>query len=102
MGTVILTFVVILIYFIPSISAYSNKKKSAGSVLVLNALLGWTLIGWVVALVWATKKDMVDLVGKEHKNTTSATEQLEKLAELKRKGVITETEFEKQKQKILA
>jgi len=25
---------------------------------VLNILLGWTVIGWVIALVWALKQDV--------------------------------------------
>ena len=40
-------------YFIPTIVAAAKKSKRASAVAVLNLLLGWTLIGWVVALVWA-------------------------------------------------
>lgn len=29
------------------------NKANASAILILNFLLGWTLIGWVVALVWA-------------------------------------------------
>lgn len=46
-----------LIYFVPAIVAYSKKKSNAGSILVLNLFLGWTFIGWVIALVWATAND---------------------------------------------
>jgi len=28
------------------------------SIFVLNFLLGWTAIGWVIALVWALKADV--------------------------------------------
>ena len=45
----------LLIYFIPSIVGY--KKNNAGAILALNLFLGWTLIGWIVALIWATTKD---------------------------------------------
>lgn len=38
-----------LIYFIPSIVAVM-RGKSAGSVLVINTFLGWTLLFWVIAL----------------------------------------------------
>ena len=41
------------IYFIPTIVAYSNKKQNTGAICALNLLLGWTFVGWVVALVWA-------------------------------------------------
>ena len=45
----------LLIYLLPSIVGY--KKKNANAIMVLNIFLGWTLVGWVVALVWANTKD---------------------------------------------
>ena len=44
-------------YFLPAIIAFAKSKRDAGAILVLNIFLGWTLIGWVVALVWALKED---------------------------------------------
>src|SRR5436305_437114 len=41
----------VLIYFIPAI--VGKHKRNATAILVLNIFLGWTVIGWVVALVWA-------------------------------------------------
>lgn len=46
------------IYFIPYIVAKQNKKQNAGAIGALNFFLGWTLVGWVVALVWAMSKDV--------------------------------------------
>jgi len=46
----------ILIYLIPSLVAYARKVPSKFSITVLNVLLGWSLIGWVISLVWACKK----------------------------------------------
>jgi hypothetical protein len=37
--------------------AFGRSKRDAVSILVLNLLLGWTMIGWVIALVWALKQD---------------------------------------------
>jgi hypothetical protein len=37
-------------YFIPTIVAFARKHHQAGAVFAINLLLGWTLIGWVVAL----------------------------------------------------
>lgn len=48
-----LGLLVLVSYFLPSIVASSRKHHSAGSVFVLNLFLGWTFIGWVVALAWA-------------------------------------------------
>jgi predicted RNA-binding Zn-ribbon protein involved in translation (DUF1610 family) len=45
------------IYFIPYILAKQNKKQNAGAIGALNFFLGWTLVGWVAALVWAMSKD---------------------------------------------
>ena len=46
-----------LVYFMPSIIAFARSKRDLVSILLLNFFLGWTLIGWIVALVWAAKND---------------------------------------------
>jgi hypothetical protein len=46
-----------VLYFLPAIIAFARSKRDAVSILVLNLFLGWTAIGWVVALVWALKMD---------------------------------------------
>ena len=43
------------LYFLPAFVA--RHKRNAKAILVLNLFLGWTLIGWVIALVWAYVKD---------------------------------------------
>ena len=45
-------------YFLPSIVAFARSKRDAASILILNLLLGWTAIGWVIALVWSIKTDV--------------------------------------------
>jgi hypothetical protein len=40
-----------LAYFLPAIIAHN--KHNAGAILVLNLLTGWTVIGWIISLVWA-------------------------------------------------
>ena len=45
------------IYFIPFLVALKRRKADRWAILVLNLFLGWTLIGWVIALVWAFKVD---------------------------------------------
>jgi len=47
--------IIVLIYFLPSI--IGKNKKNASAILVLNLFLGWTFIGWVVALIWSYTKD---------------------------------------------
>lgn len=41
------------IYMIPAIVAAFRKLPSANSIAVVNIFLGWTFIGWVVALAMA-------------------------------------------------
>jgi uncharacterized membrane protein len=94
-----LIFIIILIYFLPTISAFERKKKNTSSIFVVNFFLGWTLIGWVVALSWALSKDDKHVVTVEKKDTSG---EIAELFELKEKGVITEEEFKQQKQKILS
>lgn len=40
-------------YFLPTLVAISRQRKNKMSIFVLNFFLGWTFIGWVIALVWA-------------------------------------------------
>jgi uncharacterized paraquat-inducible protein A len=53
-GIFLLIFGAIL-YFIPTIVATSRRVRNAGSVVVVNLFLGWTLIGWVVALAMSVR-----------------------------------------------
>ncbi len=41
------------LYFLPAIVAAVRHTHNATGILLLNLFLGWTLIGWIVALVMA-------------------------------------------------
>jgi len=41
------------LYFLPSIIAGIKKHPNKNSILVLNIILGFTGIGWLVLCVWA-------------------------------------------------
>ncbi|HEV2378694.1 MAG TPA: superinfection immunity protein [Terriglobia bacterium] len=47
----------IALYFMPYIVASAREKRNKGAIGALNFFLGWTLIGWVIALVWALCHD---------------------------------------------
>lgn len=42
-------------YWLPSIVAWERKVPNLWSIVVINGLLGWTLIGWVVCLAMAVR-----------------------------------------------
>jgi hypothetical protein len=44
-------------YFIPTLVAGHLKHRQFVGILLLNVFLGWTFIGWVAALIWATIRD---------------------------------------------
>ena len=52
----------LVFYFLPAIIAFARSKRDAVPILVLNFFLGWTAIGWVIALVWALKQDVPAVV----------------------------------------
>jgi Superinfection immunity protein len=54
-GPMIVVAVVLGVYFLPSIIANHRKVPNQGSVFVINLFLGWSLIGWVVALAMAAR-----------------------------------------------
>jgi nitric oxide reductase large subunit len=43
------------VYLLPSL--VGRRSRRAGAIAWLNVLLGWTVIGWVVALLFAMKAD---------------------------------------------
>ena len=47
----------IVVYFIPSYVAHQNNHIQKTPILILNIFLGWTFIGWLIALIWATMKN---------------------------------------------
>lgn len=47
-------FLILLVYFVPFFIANHRRHKNQVPIFFLNLLLGWTLIGWVGALIWAS------------------------------------------------
>lgn len=54
-GVVVLVLIGIACYFIPTLVAVLRHVPNIGSVAVVNVFLGWTFIGWVVALAMACR-----------------------------------------------
>lgn len=43
----------LIAYFLPSLVASRRKHSNLGAIQALNIFLGWTFIGWVIALIWS-------------------------------------------------
>jgi hypothetical protein len=52
---VILAVLGVAAYWAPSITAGVRRVPNTGSVIVVNLFLGWTAVGWVVALAMACR-----------------------------------------------
>lgn len=91
----------LFLYFMPSLIAYNHNKTQKLPILLLNIFLGWTLLFWVICLVWACTEEKPTIKNETVAQKMTTTEELEKLAELKEKGIITEDEFNKKKSQIL-
>ena len=54
-GEGIMALLLIVLYFLPSLIAI--KKKNTNAITVANLFFGWTIIGWIICLIWACTKD---------------------------------------------
>ena len=46
-------FVIAFIYLVPSLIAEARGHESKVAIFIINLLLGWTFLGWVIPLIWA-------------------------------------------------
>jgi hypothetical protein len=54
--------VLFLLYFIPSMVAVNRKHNNALAIFLTNLFFGWTILGWVIALIWASTNNRKELV----------------------------------------
>lgn len=47
-----------VMYFVPSIIALAKSKPNTLTIFLINFFLGWSLIGWIVALVMALRDEV--------------------------------------------
>lgn len=55
MPSFLLLTVLASIYFLPSIIVGIRNHPQLVGIVLLNTLAGWTVIGWLVALIWSVR-----------------------------------------------
>jgi Superinfection immunity protein len=50
LATLVLILLVLGVYWLPSILAWSRRHPELVPIVLVNALLGWTVVGWVWAI----------------------------------------------------
>ena len=95
---ILIILFVIYIYFLPANIAYSKNHENKVAILVLNILLGYTGIAWLILFFWACSATTNYI---EIEKTPTIAKEIEELADLKKKGIITEEEFENKKAQLL-
>jgi hypothetical protein len=60
-GTLVILLLMGALYFVPSFIAKGRKHHQAFAIFMLNLFAGWTILGWVGALVWACTKPNVSV-----------------------------------------
>ncbi len=48
-----------VMYFLPTLTAAIRNKRDVLTIFLVNFFLGWSVIGWIVCLVWALKTDQL-------------------------------------------
>ncbi len=101
---VIPAYFIMQIYFAPYLIANSRGHVNETPIFILNILAGWTVLCWIIALVWAFTD--ATLLDKKKRNqpvlSISHEERLAVIFDLYEKGAITQAEFEERKKLILS
>jgi uncharacterized membrane protein len=61
-GGLILRFILVGLYFLPTIIAFNRNRHNKTAIFVLNLFLGWTVLGWVVSMVWAVSSSQPPVI----------------------------------------
>jgi hypothetical protein len=127
----IVIIISLISYFLPTIIAMLRGKSNTFAILLLNLFLGWTFIGWIVALIWSVTSDNKPQTIVVNNNSSieprnefkalssqgmkpeqiditnlnshqEKINNLQKLKQLLDDGILTQEEFIQQKNQILA
>jgi fluoride ion exporter CrcB/FEX len=45
----------LLVYLIPSFVAVHREHENKTGILLVNFFAGWTIVGWIVCLIWSLR-----------------------------------------------
>lgn len=89
----------LLLYFLPYM--LSTHRDDRTSIFLVNLFFGWSIIGWVISLAWALKKQHLPVV-QQIQQTNHPEDRIYRLHQLYKDGVISEDEFNQRKEMILS
>jgi len=104
------------VYLLPTIIGKVRGVPNVGSIAVVNIFLGWTFIGWVIALAMAARSSpsdrnvsnvavpvAVSMVPAEARKagSSAAVSEIEQLAALHAKGTLSDEEFAAAKARLI-
>ncbi|GAA0450143.1 superinfection immunity protein [Alkalibacillus silvisoli] len=47
---------VVLLYFTPTLMALKHNHEHRSWIVLLNLLIGWTILGWLIILIWSIRE----------------------------------------------
>jgi T4 superinfection immunity protein len=56
----------LIFYFLPAVIASQRHTKHGGMIFLINFVFGWTILGWIAALIWAIVEAPQDQKPQEH------------------------------------
>jgi Superinfection immunity protein len=51
-----------VLHFLPAFLAFSRNHPSRWAILLVNIFFGWTILGWIIALIWALSAPPIVIV----------------------------------------
>ena len=50
---VLIGALIIVVYFVPALIAKQRDTENVEAIFLVNLVFGWTMLGWIAALLWA-------------------------------------------------
>ena len=91
---------IISVYFLPYRIAHKTNHKQTRAIYILNIFAGWTVIAWIIALIWAHTVPS-ESIHVHSSQAQSNADEIRKYKELYDSGVISLEEFEAKKKHLL-